>query len=75
MKSHDGPDMIIMGSGSIVQQLTDARLIDEYQFVVTPVVLGSGRTMFAGVKEPLELKHTGTREFSNGNVLMQYQRA
>src|SRR6187399_1435948 len=35
MKSNDGPDMIIMGSGTIVQQLTDSRLIDEYQFVVT----------------------------------------
>ena len=75
MKSHDGPDMIIMGSGSIVQQLTDARLIDEYQFVVIPVVLGAGRTMFGGVKEPLELKRMGTREVSNGNVLMQYQPA
>ena len=73
MKSQDGPDMIIMGSGSIVQQLTDARLIDAYQFIVTPVVLGAGRTMFEKIKEPMELKRTATREFSNGNVLMQYE--
>ena len=73
MKSQDGPDMIIMGSGSMVQQLTDARLIDAYQFVVTPVVLGAGRTMFEKIRVPMELKRTGTREFSNGNVLVQYQ--
>lgn len=74
LKSQDGPDMIIMGSGSIVQQLTDARLIDAYRFIVIPVVLGAGRTMFEKIKEPMELKRTGTREFSNGNVLMQYER-
>jgi dihydrofolate reductase len=75
MKSEDGPDMIIMGSGSIIQQLTDARLIDEYQFVVTPIVLGKGRTMFEGVKEPLDLKRTSVREFENGNVLTNYEAA
>ena len=74
MKSQDGPDMIIMGSGSIVQQLTDARLIDAYQFIVTPVVLGAGRTMFEKIKEPMELKRTAVREFSNGNVMMMCER-
>ena len=51
MKQEPGPDMVIMGSGTIVSQLTDARLIDEYQVVVVPVVLGSGRTLFDGVEE------------------------
>ena len=73
MKSQDGPDLIIFGSGSIVRQLTDARLIDEYQFVVTPVVLGKGHTMFEGIKEPLDLKRTSVREFQNGNVLTTYE--
>ena len=73
MKSQDGPDMIIMGSGSIVQQLTDARLIDTYQFIVTPVVLGAGRTMFEKITDPMELTRTATREFSNGNVLVQFE--
>ena len=75
MKSADGPDLIIFGSGTIVAQLTDARLIDEYQFVIVPVVLGKGRTMFEGVKEPMELKRTGAREFRNGNVLTSYDLA
>jgi dihydrofolate reductase len=73
MKREPGPDMVIMGSGTIVAQLTDARLIDAYQIVVTPVVLGSGRTMFDGVKEKVALRLTGTRAFENGNVVLWYE--
>ena len=70
MKQEPGPDMVIMGSGTIVAQLTQARLIDEYQIVVTPIVLGSGRTMFDGVREKVDLRLTRTRVFDNGNVVL-----
>src|SRR5881296_3727018 len=50
MKNESGDNMVIMGSGSIVSQLTQEGLIDEYEFVVHPLILGSGRTMFEGVK-------------------------
>lgn len=75
LKNEPGDDLVIMGSGTIVSQLTDARLIDEYQMVVNPIVLGDGRTMFDGIKEKLNLKLTGTRAFKNGNVLMSYEAA
>ena len=73
MKKEPGPDLVIMGSGTIVSQLTQERLIDEYQIVVIPIILGQGRTMFAGVKEKLPLKLTKSRTFSNGNVLLGYE--
>ena len=72
MKSEPGDDMVLMGSGTIVSQLTQARLIDEYQLVVHPLVLGSGRTLFEGVKEQLPLKRVNSRAFGNGNVLLTY---
>jgi dihydrofolate reductase len=75
MKQEAGPDMLLMGSGQIVSQLTDARLIDEYQIVVTPTVLGRGRTMFEGVSSRPNLKLTKTRSFGNGNVVLWYERA
>ena len=62
----DGEGMAILGSGSIVAQLAPERLIDEYQVVVNPVVLGNGRTMFDGITEKLNLKLTRTRAFGNG---------
>ena len=74
-KRESGPDMVIMGSGTIVSQLTEARLIDEYQLVVNPIVLGSGRTLFEGVDGNVDLKLVDTRAFKNGNVVMWYQPA
>lgn len=74
-KKEPGEGMVILGSGSIVSQLAQEGLIDEYQIVVIPVVLGDGRTLFDGVKKKLPLKLTKTRAFANGNVLLHYQPA
>lgn len=73
MKNEAGEGITILGSGSIVSQLTDYRLIDEYQIVVVPVVLGKGRTMFEGVAQNLPLRLIKTRSFINGNVLLCYE--
>ena len=73
LKQESGNDMVIMGSGSIISQLAPENLIDEYQMVVNPIVLGSGRTMFDGVKNKLNLKQTKARTFKNGNVLLCYE--
>jgi len=73
MKQEPGEGMAILGSGSIVSQLAQHGLVDDYQVVVNPVVLGRGRTMFDGVKEKLGLKLTKTRSFRNGNVYLGYQ--
>lgn len=70
MKQAPGPGMVILGSGTIVSQLSDARLIDEYQVVINTVALGKGRTMFEGMKNKLNLKRTNTRAFGNGNILV-----
>ena len=75
LKAEPGEGISILGSGSIVAQLAGEGLIDEYQFVVVPVVLGAGRTMFEGLKGKVNLKPTGTRKFQNGNVLMRYRPA
>jgi dihydrofolate reductase len=74
MKQEPGNTMVIMGSGSIVAQLAQEGLIDEYQFVVIPVALGKGRTMFDGMKEKLSLKLKSSRTFKNGNVFLCYER-
>jgi dihydrofolate reductase len=73
LKEESGGSLVIHGSGSIVSQLAAAGLIDEYQLVVNPVVLGRGRTMFDGVRERLNLKLARTRAFNNGKVVLCYE--
>jgi dihydrofolate reductase len=73
MKQEPGEDMAILGSGSIVSQLSQEGLIDEYQIVVKPIVLGAGRTPFDGLTKRLPLKRTRTRTFGNGNVVLYYE--
>jgi len=72
LKRETGPGMAILGSGTIVSRLAGDGLIDEFQLVVIPVVLGAGRTPFAGIRERLDLALTQSRAFANGNVLLCY---
>jgi dihydrofolate reductase len=73
LKASPGPDLAILGSGSIVSQLTEARLIDEYQLVTCPIILGSGRPLFESVTERIAVVHVSTRAFGNGNVVSYYK--
>jgi dihydrofolate reductase len=72
MKKEAGPDMTILGSGSIVKQLAGAGLIDTFQLVVNPVALGAGKSLFRGLTKPLALALTNTRVFRNGSVVLWY---
>lgn len=72
MKGEAGPDMAILGSGSVVRQLADAGLIDTFQVVVNPVALGAGKSLFSGLARQLDLVLTNTRVFRNGSVVLWY---
>jgi len=73
LKNEPGPGMVIFGSGTIVALLASEGLIDEFQMVINPVALGSGRPMFAGLTRALTLETVGTRPFKNGNVVITYR--
>jgi dihydrofolate reductase len=75
LKNQPGPNLVILGSGTIVTQLAREGLIDAYQVVVSPIVLGKGRTMFEGVPKQLHLKVTESRTFRNGNIFVSYEPA
>ncbi|MEW6642292.1 MAG: dihydrofolate reductase family protein [Pseudomonadota bacterium] len=72
LKQQSGPDLVVLGSGRLVAQLTAVRLVDEYQLVLVPVVLGAGRTLFDGLPQRQELKLLSSRTFGNGNVFVRY---
>ncbi len=75
LKATEGPDITLMGSGSLVKQLGEADLIDEYELMIDPVMIGEGDTLFAGIKRELNLQITDARLFrESGTLLLYYKR-
>jgi dihydrofolate reductase len=72
LKDDNGTAILIFGSGTIVQQLAQEGLIDEYLLVVTPVILGKGKPLFKDVNK-LNLRLLQARHFESGNVLLRYR--
>jgi dihydrofolate reductase len=69
LKASDGPDVTVLGSGSVAAQLGAAGLVDEYQLVIIPVALGGGRTLFTAGRQ---LRLIDQRAFRCGNVVVTY---
>jgi dihydrofolate reductase len=74
LKAQPGGDILVFGSGSLVSQLTEHALIDEYQFVVTPTLLGSGQPLIRGVTKRLPLTLSEATAYPSGNVMLRYLR-
>jgi len=72
MKKQPGPDMLVFGSGSIASLLTEHGLIDEYRFIVGPVLLGSGRPLISGVPRSSRLDLLEAKTYPSGNVMLRY---
>jgi dihydrofolate reductase len=64
---------LFVGGLTLPLALADLGLIDEYEFVVQPVLAGHGPTLFAGLKKRLELKLVGRQELRSGAVALRYQ--
>jgi dihydrofolate reductase len=73
LKQEPGRDMLIYGSASIVQALTRHGLIDEYQLLVHPFILGDGKPLFQDIKERQKLKLVKTKTFPSGVIGLYYQ--
>src|SRR5438034_1980344 len=75
LKGELDKDLVIMGSGELVQSLMRANLIDEYVLLIHPLVLGSGRRLFpdGGASATLRLVATSTTD--KGVVIATYQPA
>src|SRR5262245_18625944 len=67
-------DFTTLGSGSVVQQLANLGLVDEFTFVVVPLVLGGSKDLFDGLDRQ-HLKLLESRSFRNGLVLLRYEPA
>ena len=75
LKQQTGKNLIIWGSISVAQSLIKEGLIDEFRLVMCPVVLGSGRSLFADKVGSLGLKLLETKSFKRGAVQLKYKPA
>ena len=72
LKDEDGGDLLIYGSGNLVDELTRHRLIDEYRLMVSPVIVGTGQKLFQGLTETVDLKLGGTVTTDAGVAVVTY---
>ena len=73
LKQEQGKN-ILTGGVTIPSQLAELGLIDEYRFVVHPIVIGEGRRLFEGInlQEKLQLKLVESKVFKSGSVALRY---
>ncbi|SCL36842.1 Dihydrofolate reductase [Micromonospora rhizosphaerae] len=74
LKAQPGGELLLTGGSGAAAALTELGLIDEYQVVVHPVVLGGGKPVFPA-KDRLDLRLAETRGFDGRSVLLRYARA
>jgi len=75
LKQQPGMDILLAGSGQLLNTLMDHDLIDEYRFMVYPVVLGSGKRLFQDRSDTKVLRLVETKTYSSGVVILTYQPA
>jgi dihydrofolate reductase len=68
LKQGKGKNILVIGSASIVQQLSNLGLIDEYHLLLHPVVLGSGKPLFKDIRQKQDMKLLEARAFNNLNI-------
>jgi dihydrofolate reductase len=75
LREQPGKDIVVLGSGALAQSLMRHGLVDEYTLLIHPLVLGSGRRLFADGGPPATLRLVGTRTSTTGVVVATYQPA
>lgn len=73
LKETDGGPIIVNGSATLNRNLSDAGLIDQYNLLVFPVLLGAGKRLFSDAdRDKINLKQTSSESYSNGVQRLTY---
>ena len=75
LKGQDGPEIQVHGSGNLIQTLMRRDLVDRYQLWIFPLVLGTGKRLFADGTVPAGLRLTDVNTSGTGVVMAVYERA
>jgi dihydrofolate reductase len=74
LKREPGKSIVLYGSATLMAALVQHDLIDEYAFVLNPMILGAGSRLFRGEHARLPLRHVSTLTCDNGVLLVRYTR-
>lgn len=72
LKQQPGKDIALFAGADTVQSLLESGLIDEFRFVVNPVLLGKGLPLFRPGDYRSDLQLLGVRQFGSGALLLSY---
>jgi dihydrofolate reductase len=75
LKAEDGPELQVHGSGNLIQTLMRHNLVDRYRLWVFPVVVGSGKRLFADGAIPSGLNLVDTKVSTTGVIIGTYEPA
>jgi dihydrofolate reductase len=75
LKQQPGKDILVFGSGELVDALMQHGLIDEYRLMVFPIVVGSGKRLFRDGIDEMVLELVDTETFGSGVVVLTYRSA
>jgi dihydrofolate reductase len=73
LKEQPGKDLLVMGSGELIQSLMGRNLVDKYVLMIHPVVLGSGRRLFPEAGAFATLRLVTTQTTTTGVIIATYQ--
>ena len=73
VKAAPDGDLLVLGSAHLTAQFAAAGVLDELRIMVCPIVLGSGRSLFEGLKDRISLTLLRLRQFDSGGVLLTYR--
>jgi dihydrofolate reductase len=73
LKDQDGKSLVIFGSPTLARSLMKAGLIDEFQFTVSPVILGEGITFMRSIEDPVNLELLDSESIEGGIVVLHYR--
>ncbi|RBL91801.1 dihydrofolate reductase family protein [Chitinophaga flava] len=73
LKQEDGNAIIILGSSNLAVSFLELNLLDELRVIISPTILGSGKTVFAGISDKHSLKLLQVKVMGSGNVLLYYE--
>ena len=75
LKQQSGKNLAVFGSSTLTVSLIDQGLVDELRVMVQPILLGTGKSLFAGLHDRVPVQLQRTTVFSSGNVMLHYRPA